>query len=275
MKFRHTLFGFALLTSFSAPSFAASLDETLESAIVTHNETSDFTLSWNPKVRDYLVRYLNEGPLHRELTGALQRFSSMEDYLRDRLDDHGMPQEVLSIPVVETSYRNIASRGRNSMGGGLWMLTKGTARKLGLRVSKKTDERLVLAKQTQAALRLIRIYYDQFQNWELAILAYNAGEGTVRKGILKTGSRDPWVISDAGFHADPDYLAKIEAVSLIMTMPELQKMVLNNKEWSEAKPLTEVNHLDPERLGNDTTQESEARPEPVAHPSWDLHRIKP
>ncbi|HUQ97016.1 MAG TPA: lytic transglycosylase domain-containing protein, partial [Chitinophagaceae bacterium] len=75
---------------------------------------------------------------------------------------------------------------------GPWQLMPTTARELGLRVSKKTDERKQYYKSTTAAAKYLRDLYSEYGDWLLVIAAYNAGPGNVNKAIRKAGSRNFW-----------------------------------------------------------------------------------
>jgi membrane-bound lytic murein transglycosylase D len=73
-----------------------------------------------------------------------------------------------------------------------------TARRYGLIVSHRVDERLDLDKSIHAAARYLRDLHRQFRDWPLALAAYNAGEEAVQRAILRTSSRDFNVIARAG-----------------------------------------------------------------------------
>lgn len=72
---------------------------------------------------------------------------------------------------------------------GLWQLMPETARRFGLTVSRDTDHRLDPALSTRAALQYMAELYRRFGDWELALAAYNAGEGAVESAIQRSGSR--------------------------------------------------------------------------------------
>lgn len=63
---------------------------------------------------------------------------------------------------------------------------------LGLRVDSTVDERLHLQKSTKAAALYLRDLHRSFNDWSLAIAAYNCGPGPVYKAIKKAGSKNYW-----------------------------------------------------------------------------------
>ena len=67
-----------------------------------------------------------------------------------------------------------------------------TARALGLKVSKRSDERVDYQKSTHAAARHLKDLYNEFGDWLLVIAAYNGGSGNVYSAIRKSGSRNFW-----------------------------------------------------------------------------------
>jgi hypothetical protein len=91
----------------------------------------------------------------------------------------------------------------------------------GLRVWDDVDERLDEAKETDAAMRLLKAEKIRFGKWPLSVLAYNAGDRIVTKGIFKTGSRNAWVLIRHGYQGDKNYLAKFTAAILLMKNPDL------------------------------------------------------
>lgn len=107
----------------------------------------------------------------------------------------GVPAELAYLSAVESNYNTYARSSVNAMG--LWQLMTPTARKFGLRIELPWyDERLDPERATWAAGRLLAYLYDRYESWELALAAYNAGEGWVNrtmKQAVRAGEKpDYW-----------------------------------------------------------------------------------
>ncbi|GHC06673.1 lytic transglycosylase domain-containing protein [Thermomonas carbonis] len=109
-------------------------------------------------------------------------------YVLDEVREAGLPSEFALIPFVESRYRADA----RSTGGpaGLWQFTAGTARRHGMSVHGKVDDRLSVVASTRAAVRYLNRLHAMFgQDWRQTAMAYNAGEGALRASRRKGAAR--------------------------------------------------------------------------------------
>ncbi|MHB8416227.1 MAG: LysM peptidoglycan-binding domain-containing protein [Acidiferrobacteraceae bacterium] len=98
-----------------------------------------------------------------------------------------MPMEIALLPAIESAYRPSAySRARAV---GLWQFTLSTGRLYGLKSNWWYDERRDVLASTNAALDYLQNLHRDFHgSWDLALAAYNAGEGTVAQAIAHNRS---------------------------------------------------------------------------------------
>lgn len=83
-----------------------------------------------------------------------------------------IPDDFKYLPLIESGLQNVVSP-REAVG--FWQLREGTAKELGLEVTKEVDERYDPAKSTEAACRYLLKAYEKFGSWTLAAAAYNMG----------------------------------------------------------------------------------------------------
>ncbi len=106
------------------------------------------------------------------------------------LTSHNLPKELKYLAVIESRLHTSAVSWAGAVGP--WQLMPATARILGLKVSRRVDERTNYIKSTHAAARYLNDLYDQFGDWLLVIAAYNGGPGNVLKAMRKSGSQNFW-----------------------------------------------------------------------------------
>lgn len=189
-----------------------------------------FPVVVNDLVLKWLNHYLGTPDGRDKVKAALARMEIYRDAIQGKLTEYKMPEEFLALPLIESGYQNLESHHNKATGAaGLWQFIPSTAQNFGLRVDAQEDERLNVEQETDAAMRYLLANKLRFKDWQLSILAYNAGENSVQSAIRKTGSRDPWTIVRTGFSGpttdeNSNYLPKLMAAILIVKNPSIALM---------------------------------------------------
>ncbi|RKH07623.1 M56 and MltD domain-containing protein, partial [Corallococcus carmarthensis] len=164
------------------------------------------------KGRDFMRKALANLQAHREaMTGTLRSRS--------------LPEGLLAVAMVESAVSNLPETSREpsmapgQRGAGVWMFIPETARRYGLKVEAGRDERLDVARETEAAATLFQALYARYGDWRLALAAYNQGEGVVDRVIAETGVRDVSELVRTG--KLNGYTATVQAGVLLLRNPHL------------------------------------------------------
>lgn len=129
----------------------------------------------------------------KQFSHAPSRLGNVEDdalplfgYVVDELRSAGLPTEFALIPFVESGYRPGA---RNASGpAGLWQFITTTARNHRVPMEKGYDGRLSAVDSTRAAVRYLKTLHGMFAgDWQLATMAYNAGEYRILQSLRRGG----------------------------------------------------------------------------------------
>ena len=117
---------------------------------------------------------------------GLNRASKYEGPLRARLCEAGLPEDLIWMAMVESMFQNkiVSPAGA----GGMWQFVPSTARRYQLRMDSYVDERYNWERCTEAAIEYLKNLHDFFDGrWDLAITAYNMGEGGLSRAIAANG----------------------------------------------------------------------------------------
>ena len=180
-----------------------------------------FPVTLNDEVLRELNRYAGTPEGREFMRAALERRNQHAGTVGAALATHGVPADFAAVPIVESGYENLDASRNRLQAAGIWQFLAPTARRFDLRVDGQVDDRLDPAKESEAAARMLLADRGRFGDWQLALLAFNAGGEALQKSIDRTGSRDPWVLVRSGLGGDEGYLAKVHAAMIIAANPDM------------------------------------------------------
>jgi membrane-bound lytic murein transglycosylase D len=143
------------------------------------------------------------------------------------VEKRGMPTEIALLPMIESGFNPKALS--TSKASGIWQFIPSTGKDFGLKQNYWKDSRKDVTAATQAALNYLQKLYTMFGAWDLALAAYNAGEGTVARAIER--NRQLGLPTDYQHLSLPDetrnYVPKLQAIKNIIFRPEEYGLTLN------------------------------------------------
>ncbi len=143
---------------------------------------------YHPTVVSYIESYIYRARVDTRLLvgNSTLYFPVFEHYL----DLYGLPRELKYLAAWESKLNPTAISPVGAVG--LWQMMPATARKYGLTVNSRVDERFDPHKSTEAAILYLSDLYEIFGDWTLVSAAYNCGEGRVIKAVKTGGNKDYW-----------------------------------------------------------------------------------
>jgi len=177
--------------------------------------TGDISLEQNPRV-DKLVAYYS-GPARTMFGHWLERAGKHIPRIQMVFASEGLPLDLAYLAMIESGFNEKAYSWANAAGP--WQFIASTGRIYGLEDNWWVDERRDIEKSTRAAAQFLNYLKDRFDgNWYLAIAAYNAGGGKVRRAVRDADSRDFWTLAEGKVLQDEtkNYVPKLLAALTIV-----------------------------------------------------------
>jgi membrane-bound lytic murein transglycosylase D len=173
----------------------------------------DMQLNWYLQRPDYVQR----------MTERSQKYLY---HIVEELEARHMPTELALLPFIESAYSPQALSVAKA--AGMWQFMPGTGRTYNLKQNMWQDERRDVLASTSAALDYLSNLHDMFGDWQLALAAYNWGEGNVQRAIARNEA--------AGLPTDylslrmpnetRNYVPKLQAVKNIVMNPQMYGLTL-------------------------------------------------
>ncbi|MBD0286369.1 MAG: lytic transglycosylase domain-containing protein [Flavisolibacter sp.] len=160
----------------------------LQATSGSEKKTTAPAIRLNTTARKFIAHYLKQ---NSESLEVIKKRSAIPFQIIEQVfENNNLPLQLKYLAVVESELK---AKAVSRVGAaGPWQLMRGTARTLGLKITKKYDERTQYYKSTAAAAKYLKSLYAQFDDWLLVIAAYNSGAGPVYRAIRLSGSRNFW-----------------------------------------------------------------------------------
>ena len=208
---------------------------------------------WYAKRQDYLDR-------------TIARATPYLHYIVEEVERRNMPSELVLLPFVESAFQPLSNS--HASAAGIWQFIPSTARYYGLKLNWWYDGRRDIHASTNAALNYLQKLGDQFNgDWQLALAAYNAGEGTVQRAVNRnraarkpvdywsldlpkeTRAYVPWLLAISEIVANPAKfnvtLTSIPDVPYLATITADSQIDLALAAELAELPLEEIHKLNP------------------------------
>lgn len=163
--------------------------------------------SWYAARPDYVKR----------MVGRSQKYLY---HIVEEVQKRDMPTEIALLPMVESAFNPQAFS--TSRASGIWQFVPSTGKHFGLKQNWWVDNRRDVMAATDAALTYLQKLHVMFGSWDLALAAYNAGEGTVMRAIERNRKKGlPTDYQSLNLPSETkNYVPKLQAVKNIVTNPE-------------------------------------------------------
>ena len=141
------------------------------------------------------------------------------------MERRGIPTELALIPIVESTY-NPNAVSPAAISTGMWQFVSSSGKRFGMIQNSDLDERKDIVKSTRAAITYLQYLHDMFGSWELAIAAYNWGEGNINTAVNNSSSRNFYDLDVRD--VTHQYVPKVIALANIIQNPRKFGIKLTN-----------------------------------------------
>lgn len=176
-----------LLITIPAISFNATVND-VEFARHFLDSSSAPKTPLNKQATQFVKKYLKDND--ECLDAIKEKHASTFNMMDEVFNKFGLPVELKYLAVVESELNPKAVSRVGAAGP--WQFMPATARELGLKITRKYDERKNFKKSTNAAALYLRDLHRQYGDWLLVLAAYNCGPVPVNAAIRKSGTRSFW-----------------------------------------------------------------------------------
>jgi LysM repeat protein len=181
------------------------------------NKSLGFSFQVHPMIQQYVNYYQGRG--RGTMETGLYRSGMFMRMARRIFREEGIPDNIVWLGQVESMWKPTALSW--AAASGLWQFIPGTGARFGLRRTAYVDERNSFDEATRASAKYLKFLANRYNgNWELALAAYNSGEGNVDRAISRAGVANFWVAYPYLPKETRNYVPNILATILIANNPQ-------------------------------------------------------
>lgn len=175
--------------------------------------TSAIPLELADPVLSYVHYFSTDRGRNMLLTG-FRRSGRYKDMIQRIFAEEGVPQELIYLAQAESGFLPRAISNKKAVG--MWQFIPGTGATYSLERTSTYDDRFDPEKATRGAAKYLKDLYARYNDWYLAMAAYNCGAGAVDRAVERTGYADYWELLKR--HALPKETANYVPIIVAMTI---------------------------------------------------------
>jgi len=168
----------------------------------------------------------------------LSRSGKYLDMMKEILRQKDVPENIVFLSLIESGFSPNAYSVAHAAGP--WQFIASTAKRYGLEIDWWKDERRDPVKSTGAAADYLKDLHNMFGSWNLAMAAYNAGEGRIQKAMKRSNADNYWALLGTSHikTETKEYVPRFIAANLIAANP--QEFGFGDIEYHEPLSFDEV-----------------------------------
>lgn len=175
------------------------------------------------QINKYVLRWVSyyQGRGRKHMKRYLERSNRYQFLMQSLLREASVPEDLLYVPLIESGFASHAYSHASAVG--YWQFIKGTATRYGLKVNDFIDDRKDPVLSTKAAIKYFKTLHNMFDDWYLALAAYNSGENRIKRYVRKYKVKNYWTFVRRRLlpRETRNYVPKFLAALLIAKNPDL------------------------------------------------------
>jgi len=206
--------------------------DTIKTRLKTLNNKTPIEISYTPELEELIKEYLKTRAKH--FNNRVKIIDYYFPIFEKALQNHKIPLELKYLPIVESSLRPKAISKAGATG--LWQFMYAAAKENGLELNSYIDERMDPEKSSVAAAKYLLKLYNIYDDWVLAIAAYNAGPRTISKAIIRSGGyKNFWNIRGFLPYETAKYVPSFIATMYVLEYSKEHKIYINKENFVSLK----------------------------------------